>query len=60
MHTIDAAYSLGRKIGCFIPGDLNLGEYDGNVYMAEEKGAAELRNTEDLEKFLMSEMNYSR
>ena len=54
MHTVDAGVEYGRKIGCYMPKDMALGEYDGNVDMVERKGAVPLYDTEELSEFLRS------
>ena len=54
MHTMNAAISYRRKIGCYSPKNCSLGLYEGNVEMIENKEAVALRDTEDLVSFLGS------
>ena len=52
MHTVDAAVNLKRKIACYMPADLSLGSYNGNVYMIQKMGAIPLKDTDDLKLVL--------
>lgn len=52
MHTMDYAAGYGRTIGCYQPTDLAKGNYSGNLFMQQQKGAIGVTNTAELTKFL--------
>jgi len=52
MHTVDAAQQMNRKLACYYPNDISKGDYEGNTFMHQEKGAVKLYGTAELNKFL--------
>jgi len=52
MHTVNAAYDYNKTIACYYPKDFAKGEYLGNLYMAVEKRAVKVSNTEELYQLL--------
>lgn len=52
MHTVRAAYGLGKRLGCLVPADTAAGGFEGNFLMIGEYGAEGIRNTRELKTFL--------
>lgn len=52
MHTVRAAKDMKRKLRCYMPRDLGLGDYSGNEYMVREMGAVAVGNTAALKTVL--------
>ena len=52
MATVKAAKSMKRKLRCYIPVDMELGDFSGNEYMVREMGAVAVRNTAGLRAVL--------
>ncbi len=48
MHTVDAAFKYERKLGCYYPTSMELGDYSGNEYMIKMKNAVKVSDTDDL------------
>ena len=52
MHTVRAAHRLGKRLGCLMPADTAAGGFEGNLLMVSEYGAAGIRNSCELKRFL--------
>ena len=52
METVKAAKIMKRKLRCYIPADMELGDFTGNEYMVREMGAVAVRNTAGLKTVL--------
>ena len=52
METVKAAKNIQRKLRCYMPKDMQLGDYSGNEYMVREMGAVAVRNTAGLKTVL--------
>ena len=52
MHTVNAAYKIGRNIACYYIEDTAKGDYSGNLHAMKSMGAQKVANTEELEGFL--------
>ena len=52
MHTVRAAHSLSRKLGCWIPSGTITGDFSGNHLMTAEFGASGIRSIDELKEFL--------
>ena len=52
METVKAAKNMKRKLRCYMPGDMELGDFTGNEYMVREMGAVAVRNTAGLKTVL--------
>lgn len=50
--TVKAAKNMKRKLRCYMPGDMELGDFTGNEYMIREMGAVAVRNTAGLRTVL--------
>lgn len=62
MHTVDFAESYGRIIACYKPTetDVHKGEYDGNAYMLEQKGAVGIATNDDVAALLKKIQNIGK
>lgn len=54
MHTVDAAKSMKRNIGCYIPSKKELNGFEGNYYIVKEKQGLPLREIDDIKKIIES------
>lgn len=52
MQTVKAAKSMKRKLRCYMPGNMDQGDFSGNEYMVREMGAVAVRNTAGLKTVL--------
>lgn len=52
MHAANAALKFQRPVGCYLPDELDRGDYSGNQFLITEKNACVLRNHVDLAAFL--------
>ena len=58
MATVKAGTDMRRKIGCYIPKDMTLGDFSGNEYMEKELSAVGIKDTLSLQRSLTAP-NYS-
>lgn len=52
MHTADAAEKIGRRIAAYYTEIIGKGNYEGNKYIIDNKGASKVADTESLKIFL--------
>lgn len=52
MHTVEAAEKMNRELACYYCDDSSKGKYAGNYYIAKEKDAHKISDTDDLTIFL--------
>jgi DNA processing protein len=54
MHTVDAAKSMKKNIGCYIPSEKEQNGFEGNYYIVKEKQGLPLREVDDIKKLMES------
>ena len=52
MHTVKAARELGKKLGCWIPANPDIGDFGGNHLMVADYGATGIQSITELIGFL--------
>ena len=56
METVKKAIQMKRKVRCYMPTDMNAGDFSGNEYMVKELGAVAVTCTGSLKRVLEEEM----
>ena len=56
METVKKAIQMKRKVRCYMPKDMNAGDFSGNEYMVKELGAVAVTCTSSLKRVLEEEM----